>query len=324
MPFLSVLIPVYNGEDYLASAIESALNQPCKDLEVIVANDGSTDDSLSIARRYEQSDSRVHVVSHENVGPGQTRNEALPLLKGSWIIFLDCDDIILPDFYTDRMRDFLAFCSSRDVETIVPCRLCASLDLSMANMENVPFDEVFGNASDASWNIDYEFATLLYTSEVLRRNNIRFGITRPAEMESIFRHKAVFCSKRTLFTNKLWFAVRRENPHQTTRDKTWASVKVDRIRYEGFSELIEWHKKRGTTGFVLEEAMRRRDAAKQAIEQAGKRTPLLQRMREKREYRKWKEWRNQIAKPLAQYVLSAEQQRDAIAELTAQIESAVN
>ena len=63
MPFLSVLIPVYNGEDYLADAIESALNQPCDDLEVVVANDGSTDRSLEIARGYEELWSTILVPS---------------------------------------------------------------------------------------------------------------------------------------------------------------------------------------------------------------------------------------------------------------------
>lgn len=108
MPFLSVLIPVYNGERYLGSAIESALNQPCKDLEIIVANDGSTDNSLAIARQYADKDDRIRVVSHENAGPGQTRNEVIPDLNGKWTIFLDCDDQILPNFYTNSSSPSLS------------------------------------------------------------------------------------------------------------------------------------------------------------------------------------------------------------------------
>lgn len=179
MPFLSVLIPVYNGERYLGSAIESALNQPCKDLEIIVANDGSTDNSLAIARQYADKDDRIRVVSHENVGPGQTRNEVIPDLNGKWTIFLDCDDQILPNFYTEQLKSFLEYCIEKEIETIVPCRLCCTPDLTKANMEYVPFDEVFESGSDASWRIDYEFATLLYFTPMLKREHIVFSTTRP-------------------------------------------------------------------------------------------------------------------------------------------------
>lgn len=320
MPFLSVLIPVYNGEDYLADAIESALNQPCDDLEVVVANDGSTDRSLEIARGYEERDGRVRVLSHENMGPGATRNKAIPELKGSWILFLDCDDIILPNFYTEQVRAFLQFCRAHEVETIVPCRLYGDVKLSWANMEYVPFDEVFGQGSDASWRVDYEFATLLYSAELLRREHIEFGITRPAEMESIFRHKAVFCSKRTVFTNRLWFAVRRENPHQATRDRNWNSVHVDRIRYEGFSDLIEWHRQRGTTGFVIEEAARRRDAAKASIDRGEQPRTLRRRIEEHRAYRRWKQDRRRASKPLGEWVLDEDRQLEAIEAIEHQIE----
>ena len=320
MPFLSVLIPVYNGEDYLADAIESALGQPCADLEVLVADDGSTDRSLEIAKRYAERDARVSVVTHENMGPGATRNRAIPQLAGQWIIFLDCDDNILPEFYTGQLRDFLRFCSAHDVETIVPSRLYGDVKLSWANMEYVPFDEVFPRGSDASWRIDYEFATLLYSAEVLRREHIEFGITRPAEMESIFRHKAVFCSTRTVFTNRLWFAVRRENPHQATRDRNWNSVHVDTIRYEGFSQLIEWHRERGTTGFVIEEAERRRDAAKASIDRGEQPRTLRRRLEEHRAYRRWRSDRKRASKPLGDWVLTEAQQHEAIEELKRQIE----
>lgn len=319
-PFLSVLIPVYNGADYLAAAIESALNQPCRDLEVLVADDGSTDTSLAIAHSYAERDPRVRVTTHENMGPGATRNHAIPELTGTWILFLDCDDIILPGFYTEQMRDFLLFCTAHDVETIVPCRLYGDVKLSWANMERVPFDEVFARGSDASWRIDYEFATLLYAAEVLRREHIEFGTTRPAEMESIFRHKAVFCSRRTVFTNRLWFAVRRENPHQATQDRNWNSEKVDRIRYEGFDQLIAWHRERGTTGFVIEEAERRRDAAAAAIERDQYPTTLRQRLDARRAHWRWHRDRKRAGKQIADWILDEAQQRAAIEAIEQQIE----
>lgn len=322
MPFLSVLIPVYNGERYLGSAIESALNQPCKDLEIIVANDGSTDNSLAIARQYADKDDRIRVVSHENVGPGQTRNEVIPDLNGKWTIFLDCDDQILPNFYTEQLKSFLEYCIEKEIETIVPCRLCCTPDLTKANMEYVPFDEVFESGSDASWRIDYEFATLLYFTPMLKREHIVFSTTRPAEMESIFRHKAAFCSKRCLFTNKIWFAMRRENPHQTTKSKGWGTERVDRIRFQEYGKLIEWHAARGTTGYVIDEARRKRDAAEIAIKNAGVKPTLRQRIEEYRGVKRWRAERKKTAKPIADYILDEPSQAHAISELVELIERA--
>ena len=321
MPFLSVVIPVYNGERYLGEAIESVLNQPCEDCEIFIANDGSTDRSLELARQYERSDNRIRVVTHDNVGPGQTRNEIIPQLSGEWTLFLDCDDQVLPGFYSKDMKDFLSFCSTKQIETIVPCRLYGNADLSAANMEYVPFDEVFRRASDASWRIDYEFATLLYSTKLLHREHIEFATTRPAEMESIFRHKAAFCSNYCLFTHSIWFAIRRENPHQTT--KSWDTEKVDRIRLQEYGKLIEWHKERGTTGYVLEETIRKRDAARIAVEHAGEKPPLIQRIRERRSIAKWRRERKASSRPIDEFVLDSKNQRAAIKRLTKMITGAV-
>lgn len=316
MPFLSVLIPVYNGEHYLAEAITSVIEQPCRDLEIIIANDGSTDSSLEIANRFAAQDERIRVVSHENCGPGMTRNKALPLMNGTWALFLDCDDIVLPQFYTEQMKDFLGACLERGVESVVPARLYANVDLTRANLDRVPFDEAFPYGSDASWRVDAEFATLLYSLDMLRREHIEFGVTRPAEMESIFKHKAIFSSKRTLFTNSLWFAVRRDNPFQTTKAKNWDTVLVDQIRFDAYGQLVEWHKKHGTTGFVIEEAERRKQAAADAIARSQERKSLFTRFKEQRrkkaDYENWVKARRETERPIQEFILDEARQQEAI------------
>ena len=321
MPYLSVLIPVYNGQAYLASSIESALGQPCQDLEVVIANDGSTDGSLEIAQAYAERDSRVRVLSHENCGPGMTRNLAMPELRGAWTLFLDCDDIILPGFYTEQLRAFLAECAGSDVETIVPARLFGDVSLERVTFEPVPFDEVFGRGSEASWRIDHEFATLLYSTEMLRREHIEFGVTRPAEMESIFRHKAVFCSTRAMFTNSLWFAVRRDNPGQATRASNWNTLHVDEIRYDAYGELVEWQWAHNASKPIIEETERRRQAAADAIARAKKiRFPWQKRAARKAsqaEREAWLAWRAEVEQPLGELILTAEQQAVQIAKARA-------
>ena len=92
---ISIIIPVFNGERFIKKAIESVLNQNFKDFELIIVNDGSTDDTLNIIKEFE--DDRISVVSQENMGPGASRNNALKMASGEYVMFLDSDDWLCPD-----------------------------------------------------------------------------------------------------------------------------------------------------------------------------------------------------------------------------------
>lgn len=94
---ISVIVPVFNTETYLAACLDSILSQSYRRLEVIVINDGSTDFSLNIAEKYAEQDDRVKVYSFENSGLSQARNHGLDLATGHYITFVDSDDLLLPD-----------------------------------------------------------------------------------------------------------------------------------------------------------------------------------------------------------------------------------
>lgn len=97
--FYSFIVPVYNTEDYVGRCLDSILNQTYKNLEVICVDDGSTDDSLSILKIYEQKDSRVKVFSQKNSGVSSVRNLGLDKMRfGGSVSFVDSDDWIHPRF----------------------------------------------------------------------------------------------------------------------------------------------------------------------------------------------------------------------------------
>lgn len=93
-PFISVVIPVYNVEEYLDASLCSILQQTIQDIEIITINDGSQDSSLQILERYALKDSRVKVVSQENKGLSTARNTGLKLATGKYVYFFDSDDIL--------------------------------------------------------------------------------------------------------------------------------------------------------------------------------------------------------------------------------------
>lgn len=94
---VSVIMPVYNCEDYLAESIESVLGQSLQEIELICVDDGSTDGSLGILRSYEAEDDRVCVMTQANAFAGAARNRAISIARGDYITFLDADDLLVSD-----------------------------------------------------------------------------------------------------------------------------------------------------------------------------------------------------------------------------------
>lgn len=91
---VSVIVPIYNTEKYLDQCIASILGQSYKEIECILLNDGSTDRSLDICRKWEERDARIVLINKENEGQGRTRNMGICMAKGEYILFVDSDDFI--------------------------------------------------------------------------------------------------------------------------------------------------------------------------------------------------------------------------------------
>jgi glycosyltransferase involved in cell wall biosynthesis len=111
-PLISVIVPVYNAEKYLPKCIESIQNQTYRNLEIILVNDGSTDNSLAICYQYSEKDKRIIVITQENKGVSSARNSGLDIATGDYIGFVDSDDYIAPDMY----EQLLSACLENDAD----------------------------------------------------------------------------------------------------------------------------------------------------------------------------------------------------------------
>lgn len=107
---ISIVVPVYNAERYLPQTIESLLSQTYKDIELILVDDGSTDDSLAVCKRYE-SDPRVVVSHQDNGGVSCARNAGLARVSGDFIGFIDADDVAHPQMF-EQLHDALVSTNS--------------------------------------------------------------------------------------------------------------------------------------------------------------------------------------------------------------------
>lgn len=91
---VSVIVPVYNNEKSVGKTIDSICNQTYKNLEILLVNDGSTDNTLEVLKEYQEKDLRIRVLSQNNSGPGEARNHGLREMQGDLVTFVDADDII--------------------------------------------------------------------------------------------------------------------------------------------------------------------------------------------------------------------------------------
>lgn len=98
-PLLSVIVPVYNVEDYLSKCIDSLIVQTLKDIEIILVNDGSIDKSGDICDKYRLKDNRIKVIHKENGGLSDARNVGIDIARGKYISFIDSDDWIEPKMF---------------------------------------------------------------------------------------------------------------------------------------------------------------------------------------------------------------------------------
>lgn len=118
MPKISVIIPVYNTEQYLAQCLDSVLGQTFHDIEIICVNDGSTDNSLQILTQYAKRDNRIMVINQQNSGVVAARNNAIAVAKSDLIFPLDSDDFIAPNALEKMYECFKSGCGD-----IITCRV---------------------------------------------------------------------------------------------------------------------------------------------------------------------------------------------------------
>jgi glycosyltransferase involved in cell wall biosynthesis len=95
---ISIVVPVYNVESYLEKCIDSILNQSYSNFELILVNDGSTDNSGKICSDFEKKDSRIKVINKDNGGLSDARNHGIDIASGRYITFIDSDDFVEVDY----------------------------------------------------------------------------------------------------------------------------------------------------------------------------------------------------------------------------------
>ncbi len=100
---LSVIIPIYNAEQWLGETLDSLCRQIYENIEIICVDDGSSDNSTAVVEKYQERNKRIRLIKQENSGVSQTRNRGIAEAKGKYIAFLDADDLVTETAYADMI-----------------------------------------------------------------------------------------------------------------------------------------------------------------------------------------------------------------------------
>lgn len=180
-PKISIIIPAFNAEKYIRRCLDSILQQQFDDFEVIVVNDGSTDNTLNILKEYEYKDNRIKIINKANNGVSSARNDALNIAKGEWLAFCDADDYYLPSsiglLYTDsKMSEDVdivlgnAIIESKKQKTYLKYSWFDKTKL-IKGLDYIPRAEIWG---------------YLFKNEIIQKHNIRFDTTIAYAEDKLF------------------------------------------------------------------------------------------------------------------------------------------
>ena len=136
---LSIILPVYNAENYLERCLDSILNQTFKNFEVILINDGSKDDSYLICEKYALKDDRIKYFNQENQGVAMARNQGLKVATGTHIGFIDADDYIEADMFQNLVNPFL---SHNNLQVVIAHYKICNSDSNTIPKTTLPINKV--------------------------------------------------------------------------------------------------------------------------------------------------------------------------------------
>lgn len=180
MPKISVIVPVYNVSQYVDKCLFSIREQSLEDIEIIVINDGSTDNSYDLCKVHANQDSRIKLFTQKNKGLGETRNVGISMARGEYLSFIDSDDYIEHDY----LRDLYDAVKKSDADVAVAeviQKFCDKdvLERDFSDINDITLDDSnrFFFYSNYFFNHIYKHYAWdkIYRTDFVKRNNLRFG-----------------------------------------------------------------------------------------------------------------------------------------------------
>lgn len=235
---ISIIIPMYNAEEYIEKCITSVLNQYYKNIEIIVIDDKSQDRSKMICEKLQKIDNRIKLIALEkNMGVSNARNIGIENATGNFITFLDSDDYVEPDIYKilekniTKYQTDLSICDILNKETDFNYNVEEKVDL--INQKDFYY-QILQNKGFKGYVFNKLFKT-----EIIKKNNIRFTTNIYICEDLLFVCEyAKYCNKVALSNKKLYhYEIKNAGAYSRQYDSKWETI------LEAYNKLIEIYKK---------------------------------------------------------------------------------
>lgn len=225
---VSVIIPVYNSEKYLERCVNSVIEQSYRYLEIILIDDGSTDSSIDICRKYQSIDSRVRVLKKENEGVSKARNIGINLARGDFICFVDSDDYIV----STMIMNMLAAMENNSADLVV----CSFYDVTDKGIQrNVKAKEgICKGAEIDQWLLSDPFSyytgvlwNKLYKRKLINSKKLQFKEGTHLGEDFIFNLQYLVECKRVIFVPEYLYYYNQTNEESLTRNQKLLSIRIE-------------------------------------------------------------------------------------------------
>jgi len=217
---VSVIVPVYNVEKYLEQTIDSVINQTLKDIEIILIDDGSLDNSGIICDNYAKKDSRIVVFHQENQGVSAARNKGIELAKGEYISFVDSDDLV-----DEKMLEVLYGKGHSNDLDIVMCGFTTDWYGKKHKWNcNLKSEEIIHKNEISDFLVSYKNVFLvnniyakIHKRDFLLNNNIFFPLNLNIQEDTIFVLKTLLFAKSIYYIKESYYNYIKRNDSLTTK-----------------------------------------------------------------------------------------------------------
>ena len=229
-PKISVIIPVFNDEEYIGRCLKSLINQSLKEIEIICINDGSNDNSLEIIEGYKNKDDRIQIISQNNQGAGISRNNGMKFAKGEYISFVDADDWLESDSFEKLYANAIA----NDSEMVLFNSIEHGINGSTRERIYMPADE---SVDYNNFVFDYNYEKKLvmnkmfviwskiYKTSFLKENNLEF-YNHKIFNDVQFHIESMLLAKRISYLPEILYHYNRANENSLQTKATLSNNKI--------------------------------------------------------------------------------------------------
>lgn len=228
---ISIIIPCYNADKFISQGIQSVVNQPMQNYELIIVDDGSIDNSSQICKDFCNRYPNIKYYYISNHGAGYARNFGIKKATGKWIMFLDADDLYLPDTLNSNLEKKLENYSRESVDIIYTSKCESDLALQTPigyySLDSYHFNPI----------PDLEFWAAIYNHSFLIQKNTFFFEYKEQDIESAFRYRTISKANKIIKDNKICFYLRRINP--VSNINTWNLFTMHCIKAMCYQHLFD-------------------------------------------------------------------------------------